>query len=361
MVIGSLIMLRIGISASIARPEVTTPTTAVHFIVVHVAVPSVGLGCTTLTSACVHRWRTWSVKASTKLCPWTRPQVMWSTWWIRWRRRWDGETFHLMGDAERKRTRSHVAGFLEPFGFFFCGFSSTAAGCSATRTGTATFRTRACAGRRRRPTAAWSPTRRDALTPPTDAHARAALNANICVVFRWSCRSPSTVRWVLIHSRAFLSFFVDVRLTSCDFSLQPCFPIFFYYIQLGYGIALGVIFTLAVLAVRLSKKKDRGKTTDRKCCCQDFVLEEPIRKWDVSCWHEPASCWRPPAPRSAVSRLFSWLHLPVPVLQILGTTLSSIMIHQMRYRQRPATVLTVPTIFTTAPPKYQELQNAPLY
>uniref|UniRef100_H3C9X8 Uncharacterized protein n=1 Tax=Tetraodon nigroviridis TaxID=99883 RepID=H3C9X8_TETNG len=39
------------------------------------------------------------------------------------------------------------------------------------------------------------------------------------------------------------------------------------------------------------------------------------------------------------------------VLAILGTTLSSIMIHQMRYPARPATVLTVPAIFTTAPPK----------
>eukprot|EP00066_Takifugu_rubripes_P009854 XP_003977201.1 PREDICTED: tetraspanin-8-like [Takifugu rubripes] len=49
------------------------------------------------------------------------------------------------------------------------------------------------------------------------------------------------------------------------------------------------------------------------------------------------------------------------VLAILGVTLSSIMIHQMRYPARAHAVLTVPAIFTTAPPKYQELQSAPLY
>lgn len=37
--------------------------------------------------------------------------------------------------------------------------------------------------------------------------------------------------------------------------------------------------------------------------------------------------------------------------------MSSIMIHQMRYPDRPTVLLSVPTIFTTAPPKYQELHN----
>lgn len=52
------------------------------------------------------------------------------------------------------------------------------------------------------------------------------------------------------------------------------------------------------------------------------------------------------------------------LLQVLGVILSSIMIHQMRYRavhQRTTVVLSVPTIFSPAPPKYQELHNPPAY
>lgn len=50
-----------------------------------------------------------------------------------------------------------------------------------------------------------------------------------------------------------------------------------------------------------------------------------------------------------------------PSLQVLGVILSSIMIHQMRYPNRPTVLLTVPAVFTTAPPKYQELHNPPSY
>ncbi|KAE8281095.1 hypothetical protein D5F01_LYC20067 [Larimichthys crocea] len=48
-------------------------------------------------------------------------------------------------------------------------------------------------------------------------------------------------------------------------------------------------------------------------------------------------------------------------LALLGMTLSSIMIHQLRYPNRPTVVLSVPAIFTTPPPKYQELHNPPQY
>ncbi|XP_071358249.1 tetraspanin-8-like [Trachinotus anak] len=49
------------------------------------------------------------------------------------------------------------------------------------------------------------------------------------------------------------------------------------------------------------------------------------------------------------------------VLALLGMILSSIIIHQLRYPDSPTILMTVPTIFTTAPPKYQELQNPPSY
>ncbi|XP_076577808.1 tetraspanin-8-like [Chaetodon auriga] len=49
------------------------------------------------------------------------------------------------------------------------------------------------------------------------------------------------------------------------------------------------------------------------------------------------------------------------VLALLGMVLSSIMIHQMRYPNRPTVLLSVPAIFTTPPPKYQELHNPPQY
>ncbi|XP_047431017.1 tetraspanin-8-like [Mugil cephalus] len=48
-------------------------------------------------------------------------------------------------------------------------------------------------------------------------------------------------------------------------------------------------------------------------------------------------------------------------LGLLGMVLSSIMIHQLRYRTSPTVMLSVPTIFTASPPKYQELQNPPPY
>ncbi|XP_056223098.1 CD63 antigen-like [Seriola aureovittata] len=48
-------------------------------------------------------------------------------------------------------------------------------------------------------------------------------------------------------------------------------------------------------------------------------------------------------------------------LAVLGMILSSIILHQMRYPNRPTVLMTVPTIFTTPPPKYQELHNPPTY
>ncbi|KAM6896248.1 tetraspanin-9 [Lycodopsis pacificus] len=49
------------------------------------------------------------------------------------------------------------------------------------------------------------------------------------------------------------------------------------------------------------------------------------------------------------------------VLALLGMALSSAMIHQIRHPNRPVVLMTVPAIFTTAPPKYQELHNPPGY
>lgn len=49
------------------------------------------------------------------------------------------------------------------------------------------------------------------------------------------------------------------------------------------------------------------------------------------------------------------------ILALLGMILSSIIIHQMRYPDRPTVLLSVPAIFTTPPPKYQELHNPPAY
>ncbi|XP_037837313.1 uncharacterized protein LOC108228813 [Kryptolebias marmoratus] len=46
-------------------------------------------------------------------------------------------------------------------------------------------------------------------------------------------------------------------------------------------------------------------------------------------------------------------------LAVLGMILSSIMIHQLRFRSRPTVLLGVPTVFTPSLPKYQELQNPP--
>ncbi|XP_056280614.1 tetraspanin-8-like [Pseudoliparis swirei] len=49
------------------------------------------------------------------------------------------------------------------------------------------------------------------------------------------------------------------------------------------------------------------------------------------------------------------------VLALLGLALSSAIIHQMRSHNRATILMTVPAIFTTPPPKYQELHNPPGY
>ncbi|KAK9525984.1 hypothetical protein VZT92_016647 [Zoarces viviparus] len=49
------------------------------------------------------------------------------------------------------------------------------------------------------------------------------------------------------------------------------------------------------------------------------------------------------------------------VLALLGMALSSAMIHQLRHPNRAVVLMTVPAIFTTGPPKYQELHNPPGY
>lgn len=55
-------------------------------------------------------------------------------------------------------------------------------------------------------------------------------------------------------------------------------------------------------------------------------------------------------------------HCPPPrLLQLLGMALSSTIIHQMRYPGRSTLMMTVPSIFTLPPPKYQELHNPPGY
>ncbi|XP_061570740.1 tetraspanin-8-like isoform X2 [Cololabis saira] len=48
-------------------------------------------------------------------------------------------------------------------------------------------------------------------------------------------------------------------------------------------------------------------------------------------------------------------------LAVVGILLSSVLIHQLRYRGNPAVLVTVPAVYTAAPPKYQELQNPPKY
>ncbi|XP_077956946.1 tetraspanin-8-like [Gasterosteus aculeatus] len=48
-------------------------------------------------------------------------------------------------------------------------------------------------------------------------------------------------------------------------------------------------------------------------------------------------------------------------LALLGMALSSTIIHQMRYPGRSTLMMTVPSIFTLPPPKYQELHNPPGY
>ncbi|KAM9327741.1 tetraspanin-8-like [Pholidichthys leucotaenia] len=70
--------------------------------------------------------------------------------------------------------------------------------------------------------------------------------------------------------------------------------------------------------------------------------------------------------------LLSYAHMAIDVmigiaftlasLALIGLVLSSLMIHQLRYPNRPVVMLTAPTIFApAAPPKYQELHNPPEY
>ncbi|XP_030575958.1 tetraspanin-8-like [Archocentrus centrarchus] len=49
------------------------------------------------------------------------------------------------------------------------------------------------------------------------------------------------------------------------------------------------------------------------------------------------------------------------LLALFGMILSSIMIHQIRYTNQPTILLTMPTIFSPQPPKYEELHNPPPY
>ncbi|KAF3705302.1 Tetraspanin-8 [Channa argus] len=84
----------------------------------------------------------------------------------------------------------------------------------------------------------------------------------------------------------------DLFLMSKAIYSKPCFPILFHYFVLAIDVMMGIMFTLAGLA-------------------------------------------------------------------LLGTILSSIIIHQMRYSTTSTVVLKVPAVFTTSPPKYEELQNVP--
>ncbi|XP_062238824.1 tetraspanin-8-like [Platichthys flesus] len=61
-----------------------------------------------------------------------------------------------------------------------------------------------------------------------------------------------------------------------------------------------------------------------------------------------------------VADVMTGIVFSLATLAVLGMILSSIMIHQLRHPTR-TTVLMVPSIFTTGPPKYQELQNPPVY
>lgn len=97
---------------------------------------------------------------------------------------------------------------------------------------------------------------------------------------------------------------------------------------------IGVVFSLAALAVRINKH------------LLFYLQRQKLRFWlgsftliatDVN---SPSSCC---------------------LLQLLGMVLSSLMIHQMRYPYRPTILMTVPAVFTTPPPKYQELHNPPEY
>ncbi|XP_054480486.1 tetraspanin-8-like [Anoplopoma fimbria] len=62
-------------------------------------------------------------------------------------------------------------------------------------------------------------------------------------------------------------------------------------------------------------------------------------------------------------RLFSNILIAVvftlAALALIGMALSSAIIHQMRYPTHPTVLMSVPTIFTMPPPKYQELHNSP--
>ncbi|KAF7644288.1 hypothetical protein LDENG_00224570 [Lucifuga dentata] len=49
------------------------------------------------------------------------------------------------------------------------------------------------------------------------------------------------------------------------------------------------------------------------------------------------------------------------ILALLGLVLSSMLIHQLRPQSPPTVLLSVPAVFSTPPPKYQELHNPPEY
>ncbi|CAK6973854.1 tetraspanin-8-like [Scomber scombrus] len=84
----------------------------------------------------------------------------------------------------------------------------------------------------------------------------------------------------------------DFMLKSRSIFVKPCFPILMHFILMVVDIMIGVVFTLAALA-------------------------------------------------------------------LLGMILSSVIIHQMRYPTSPPMMVTVPAIFASGPPKYQELYNHP--
>ncbi|XP_075967854.1 tetraspanin-8-like [Anarhichas minor] len=62
-----------------------------------------------------------------------------------------------------------------------------------------------------------------------------------------------------------------------------------------------------------------------------------------------------------ISNIMIGVVFTLAVLALLGMALSSAIIHQIRHPNRPMVLVTVPAIFTTAPPKYQELHNPPGY
>lgn len=153
----------------------------------------------------------------------------------------------------------------------------------------------------------------------------------------------------------------DTEVTSSLLLFQTCFPIIAHYVLLVADVMIGVVFTLGVLAVRImntniyifSNKHKPGKRPDLH---PDVCLMEEYshRGKDDATVDEISSVW-------PVSVCWTWTRPCCVPLQLLGLVLSSIMIHQMRYPDRPPVLLSVPAIFSTPPPKYQELHNPPQY